>query len=147
MPSDSDTSSDANHCQTIVSTVLINNCHDLCRLSNIPVKFGDFERVTPSTSGYLHNDKFPCYSLQVLQFSWAVYLFQGGHFASTIQTQNLPFQVTLACNLFELGRSLFQEFTSCHQVFWHSNQNAQSHLVIGGHLPHPWLHDPLPLFS
>ena len=85
-PSNSDTSSDANHCQTIVSMVLVNNCHGLCHLSNIPVKCGDFSRVTPSTSRSLHNDEFPCYALQVLQFSWAVYLFQGGHFASTIQT-------------------------------------------------------------
>jgi hypothetical protein len=118
-PNDSDTSSDANHCQTIVSMVLVNNCHGhgLCHLSNIPVKFGNFGRVTPSTSQSLHNNEFPCYALQVLQFSWAVYSFQGGHFASTIQTRNLPFHVTLACDPFESGRSLFQEFTSCRQVF------------------------------
>jgi hypothetical protein len=116
-PSDSDTSSNANHCQTIVSMVLINNCHRLCHLSNIPVKFGDFGRVTPSTSRSLNNIEFPCHALQILQFSWAVHLFQGGHFASTTQTQNLPFHVTLACNPFKSGRSLFQEFTSCHQVF------------------------------
>jgi hypothetical protein len=41
-PSNFNTSSDANHCQTIVSTVLINNCHGLCHLSNIPVKFWQF---------------------------------------------------------------------------------------------------------
>jgi hypothetical protein len=64
-PNDSNTSSDASHCQTIVSRVLVDNCHGLCHLSNIPVKFGNFGRVTPSTSRSLHNDKFPCYALQV----------------------------------------------------------------------------------
>ncbi len=144
-PSNSDTSSDANHCQTIVSTVLINNCHGLCHLSNIPVKFGNFGRVTLSTSQSLHNNEFPCYALQVLQFSWADYSFQGGHFASTIQTRNLPFHVTLACNPFKLGRSLFQEFTSCRQVcgtatkmlnhIWSSRDTS---IVLGDmiHSPH-----------
>jgi hypothetical protein len=83
-PNDSDTSSDANHCQTIVSMVLVDNYHGLCHLSNIAVKFGNFSQVTPSFSQSLHNNKFPCYVIQVLQFSWAVYSFKGGHFASTI---------------------------------------------------------------
>jgi hypothetical protein len=112
-PNTTDTHSNANHSQAIVSTVMVDNCHGLCHLSNIPVKFGNFGRVTPSTSPSLHNNKFPCYALQVLQFSWAVYSFQGGHFASTIQSQNLPFYVKMACNPYESGRSLFQEFTSC----------------------------------
>jgi hypothetical protein len=83
-PTDTGKCSDANHCHAIVSSVLVNNCHGLCHLSNIPVKFGDFGWVTPSTSRSLHNNEFPCYAMQVLQFSWAVYSFQGGHFASTI---------------------------------------------------------------
>jgi hypothetical protein len=60
--------------------------------------------------------------MQVLQFSWAVYSFQGGHFASTIQDQNLPFHIKLACEPFELGCSLFQEFTSCLQIFSTANE-------------------------
>ncbi len=43
------------------------HCHGLCHLSNIPIKFSFFGRVTPSTSHNLHNDKFPCHTLQVLQ--------------------------------------------------------------------------------
>ncbi len=147
-PNDSDTSSDANHCQTIISTVLVNNCHGFCHLSNIPVKFGNFGRVTPSTSQSLHNNEFPCYALQVLQFSWAVYSFQGGHFASTIQTRNFPFHVTLACDPFESGCSLFQEFTSCRQVFGTATE-MQNHIrslgdtsLLHGYMIHsPCFHD------
>ncbi len=112
-PNTTDTHSNANHSQAIILMVMVDNCHGLCHLSNIPVKFDNFGGVTPSTSRSLHNNEFPCYALQVLRFSWAVYSFQGGHFASTIQSQNLPFHVKMACNPYELGRSLFQEFTSC----------------------------------
>ncbi len=121
-PSNSNECSDANHCQAIISTVMVDNCHGLCHLSNIPVKFGKFGWVTPSTSRSLNNYKFPCYALQVLQFSWAVYSFQGRHFAMTIQSHNLPFHVKLACDPFESGCSLFQEFTSCRQVFGTANK-------------------------
>jgi hypothetical protein len=120
-PINTDTCSDANHCQAIISMVMVDNCRGLCHLSNIPVRFGNLGRVTPSTSCSLNNNKFPCYDLQVLQFSWAVYSFQGGHLALTIQSRNLPFHVKMACNPFESGRSLFQEFTSCCQVFGTAN--------------------------
>jgi hypothetical protein len=85
-PNTTNTHFNTNHSQAIILMVMVDNCHGLYHLSNIPVKFGNFGRVTPSTSRSLHNDKFPCYALQVLQFSWAVYSFQGGHFASTIQS-------------------------------------------------------------
>jgi hypothetical protein len=100
---------------------MVDICRGLCHLSNIPIRFGDLGRVTPSTSHSLNNNKFPCYALQVLQFSWAVFSFQGGRLALTIQSCNLPFQVKMACNPFESGCSLFQEFTTCHQVFGTAN--------------------------
>jgi hypothetical protein len=121
-PTDTGKRSDANHYHTIVSSVLVNNCHSLCHLSNIPVKFGNFGRVTLSTSRSLHNDEFPCYAMQVLQFSWAVYSFQGGHFASTIQDCNLQYDVKLACDPFDSKRSLFKEFTSCQFIFGTANE-------------------------
>jgi hypothetical protein len=62
-PTDTDDTSDAAHCQAIVSTIMIENCHGLCHLSNVPIQFGGCGKVT------LHNDKFPCYAQQVLQFS------------------------------------------------------------------------------
>jgi hypothetical protein len=130
-PNTTDMHSNANHSQAIVLTVMGDNCHGLCHLSNIPVKFGNFGRVTPSTFRSLHNNKFPCNALQVLQFSWVVYSFQGGHFASTIQSQNLPFHVKMACNPYKLGRSLFQEFMSCQQIFGTAN-NMLNHICVLG---------------
>jgi hypothetical protein len=108
-----DMHSDANHSQAIVLMVIVDNRHGLCHLSNILDEFDNFGRVTLSNSRSLQNNKLPCYALQVLQFSWVVYSFQGGHFASTIQSQNLPFHVKMACNPYNLGYSLFQEFMLC----------------------------------
>jgi hypothetical protein len=79
----------------------------------------------------LHNNEFPCYAQQVLHFSWAVYSFHGGHFVSTIQPQNLPFHVQLACDPYESGRSLFQEFTSCRHIF-SSATNLLNHIRASG---------------
>ena len=110
-------SSDNAHCQAIVSTLLVDNCHGLSHLSNTPIHFGEFEKVFPSSARSANNDDIPCYAQQILQFNWAVYSFNGGHFASTTKSRNLPFHVKLACDPYESGRSLFQEFTSCKQIF------------------------------
>jgi hypothetical protein len=135
---------DAAHYQAIVSILLIDNCCGLCHLSNVPIEFGVFEKATLPTAKTraLLNDEFPYYAQQVLEFSWAVYSFHGGHFASTIQSWNLPFQVQLACNPHESGRSLFQEFTSCCHIF-SSATDLLNHIrasgdtsVIHGYLIH-----------
>jgi hypothetical protein len=119
------------HCQAIISTLLVNNCHGLCHLSNTPIHFGEFEKVIPSLARSANNDEIPCYAQQVLQFNWAVYSFHGGHFASPIQSHNLPFHVKLACNPYESGQSLFQEFTSCKQIF-NSATNLLNHICASG---------------
>jgi hypothetical protein len=143
-PDDTVDTTDAAHCQAIISTLLIDNCCGLCHLSNVPIKFGEFEKATPPTAKAwtLLNDEFPLYAQQILKFSWAVYFFHGGHFASTIQSWNLPFQVQLACDPHESGRSLFQEFTSCRHIF-SSAKDLLNHIrassdtsVIHGYLIH-----------
>jgi hypothetical protein len=142
-PADTDETPNAAHCQAIYSSVMINNCFGLCHLSHVPVKFGKFEQAPPPTARDLHNDEFPYYAQQVLQFSWAVYSFHRGNFVSTIQSRNLlPFHVRLACNPYESGRSLFQEFTSCRHIF-SSATNLLNHIqasgntsVINGYLIH-----------
>ncbi len=60
----------------------------------------------------------------------------------TIQSCNLPFHVKMACNPFESGHSLFQEFMSCRQVFGTAN-NMLNHIrslgdtsVIHGYMIH-----------
>ncbi len=89
----------------------------MSHLSNVPVRFGDFYTVTPAGAHASNNHKIPCLAHQILQFSWVVYSFGGGHFASTIILRNLPFCVSLACNQYESGCALFQEFTSCDAIF------------------------------
>jgi hypothetical protein len=96
--------SDDAHCQTIISTLLVDNCHGLCHLSNSCIHFGEFEKAIPSLARYANNNEIPCYAQQVLQFSWAVYSFHGGHFASTIKSHNLRFHVKIACDPYESGR-------------------------------------------
>jgi hypothetical protein len=79
----------------------------------------------------LHNYEFPCYAQQ-----------EGGHFASTVQSQSLPFHVRLAYDPYESGQSLFQEFTSCRLIF-NSATDLLNHIrasgdtsVIHGYLIH-----------
>jgi hypothetical protein len=110
---------------------MIESCHGLCHPSNVPIQFGNYGKVTPSNAQLLHNDEFPCYDQQVLRFSWAVYSFQGGHFASTIQSWNLPFHISLACDQYKSRHSLFQEFTSCHQIF-NSSTDMLNHIRASG---------------
>jgi hypothetical protein len=135
-------SSNGAHCQAIISTLLVDNCHGLCHLPNTSIHFGEFEKVIPSLARSANNDKIPCYTQQILQFNWAVYSFHGGHFASTIKSHNLPFHVKLACDPYESGQSLFQEFTSCKQIF-NSATELLNHIhasgdtsVIHGYLIH-----------
>jgi hypothetical protein len=46
-----------------------------------------------------------------------MYLFNSGHFASTISKRNLPFDVLLACDPYAYGRALFNKFTGCRCIF------------------------------
>jgi hypothetical protein len=71
-----------------------------------------------------------------------VYSFHEGHFVSTIQSWNLPFQVRLACDPHESSQSLFQAFTSCRHIFC-SATDLLNHIhasgdtsVIHGYLIH-----------
>jgi hypothetical protein len=80
-----------------------------------PVQFGLF----PSTSQpvcLLYNDEFPALAYRAMNYSWAVYGFNSGHFLLTILKRNLPFSVVLACDPFKCGRALFHEFSACPTV-------------------------------
>ena len=110
-------STNVNYCQSLFTQIVTNNCQDLLHLSVTPVKFGEFDTVTPSTRHAALNHEFPCYAQQILHYSWAVYSFGSGHFPSTISLQSLPFCIKLACNQYDFGRALFWEFTQCTQIF------------------------------
>jgi hypothetical protein len=120
-PSADEQTTDINHCQSLLTQVLTHSSNGLCHLSVNPITFGEFDTVTPSDGHASTNHEFRCYAQQVLRFSWAVYSFGGGHFASTIATRSLPFCVKLACNQYDFGRALFREFTQCTQIFEHGN--------------------------
>jgi hypothetical protein len=64
----------------------------------------------------MYNSEFPALAFHVARFNWAVYSFNSGHFASTISTRNLPFDILLACNPYAYGRALFVEFTKCRCI-------------------------------
>ncbi len=113
---------DAAYCQNLLSAILDADLGDWCHLSNHPVKFGDLDSVTPVSAHASNNNNVPCLASHILHFSWAVYSFGGGHFVSTIISQNIPFQVSLACDQYESGRTLFHEFTTCTMILASGNE-------------------------
>jgi hypothetical protein len=46
-PADTANTTDAAHCQAIISALLIDDCCGLCHLSNVPVKLGEFDKTPP----------------------------------------------------------------------------------------------------
>ena len=109
------------HCQFVITAMTKHNCHGLSHLSNVPVHFGNFDRVTPISSHTTSNHEIPTNADRLLHFNWAVYSFGGGHFVSTVSSRNLPFQITLTCDQYECGRALFREFTTCPDILSSSN--------------------------
>jgi hypothetical protein len=85
------------YCQTLLPTIIGSDGTGLIHLSHIPIWFGEFDIITPATTHPSNNYDFPCFAQQVLQFSWSVYSFGGGHFALTISSHNLPFCVKIVC--------------------------------------------------
>jgi hypothetical protein len=130
-PSADEQTADVNHCQLLFTQVLTHESNGLCHLSVNPITFGEFDTVSPSEGHASTNHEFLCYAQQVLRFSWAVYSFSGGHFASTILSRSLPFCVKLACNQYDFGRALFQEFTQCSQIFEHG-KDMLNHIRSSG---------------
>ncbi len=117
----------ASHCQSLFLAMINQNCHGLCHLAHVPVRFGEFKQVTTTDSHRTSNHKIPAYTIQVLCFNWTVYSFGGGNFASTISLRNHPFNVTIACDNYEHGRALFCKFLPCPYLF--SNRNKMLHHI------------------
>ena len=111
-PSDTDSA----YCQHLLSMILATKIGDGCHLSNIPIKFGEYNLVTPIDAHVSHNNNVPSLASQILHFSWAVYSFGGRHFVSMINSQNIPFRVSLACDQYESGHALLREFTTCTTI-------------------------------
>jgi hypothetical protein len=116
-PNSTHPDADATYCQTLLLSIVQGNSGGISHLSYVPVRFGDFDTITPAGAHASTNQKNPCLAQQILRFSWAVYSFGGGHFTSTVISWNLPFCVSLACDQYKSGRALFREFTSCNTIF------------------------------
>jgi hypothetical protein len=116
------------HIQSFLTDIIILSCTGQAFLSNVPVLFGHVSLPSCQTITQLCallNLEFASYAFQAMSFCWAVYLFSNGHFSSMIQSQNLPFHISLACDPSEAGHSLFTEFAPDAKVFSSGNDLFQ----------------------
>jgi hypothetical protein len=131
------------HYETLLTNIITHQVVGHTHLSHMPVTFRRLSNnvsIPKPGAGALLYSKFARYARQVMGFNWAVYSFSDSHFPSTIATWNLPFQITLACNPYESGRALSQEFAPDAHIF-SSGNNLMNHirasgqtLVISGYL-------------
>jgi hypothetical protein len=129
-----DPSLDALHIQSLLTHIVTTNGTGNTALSLIPVRFGTFDTsdsIPKLDAHVLLNSKFACYAWLSLQFDWAVYLFSNGHFCSSITSHNLPFQIALACNPYESGHALCQEFAMSARLFGSGN-DLLNHICASG---------------
>jgi hypothetical protein len=127
-------SADALHIQSLLTDIVLSNGLGNTALLNVPVRFGTFDGNFPGHRTEAHallNSEFACYARQCSQFDWAVYLFSNGNFCSSISSRNLPFQIAIACNPYESGRALFQEFATGACVFGSGN-DLLNHIWASG---------------
>ncbi len=83
----------------------------------------------------------PCLTLSLLallanvrsSIGWYT-CFPNGHFCSLILRHNLPFWITIACNPYESGLVLFQEFATGTRVFGSGN-DLLNHIRASGETP------------
>jgi hypothetical protein len=142
-PTKSAVPADALHIQSLITDIVSSFGCGHTHLSNVPIRFGKFDSAHPpprQATRTLLNSEFASYARQAQQFDWAVYSFSNGHFLLSVQSHNLPFHICLACNPYESGRSLFQEFVASAKVF-NSGNDLLNHirassdtLVIHGYL-------------
>jgi hypothetical protein len=128
--SSQESDAEAHHINTLITNVASHDNQSYTHLSNVPVRFGKLS-TPPASQDHqqhkLYNSEFASYALNAILFSWAVYAFSNGHFPSTILSQNLPFRITLACDVTASGRSLFGKFAPDATVF-NSGNNLLHHI-------------------
>jgi hypothetical protein len=133
-PTGSAVSANVLHIQSLITDIVSSFGCGHTHLSNVPILFGKFNSAHPpprQVAWTLLNSEFASYARQAQQFDWAVYLFSNGHFLSSIQSHNLPFHICLACDPYESGRSLFQEFAAYAKVF-NSENDLLNHIRASG---------------
>jgi hypothetical protein len=128
---------DALHMKLLLTNIITSDRIGNTALANIPVRFRTFTNTHPPLKADAHdllNSEFACYARQCVQFDWAVYSFSNGHFCSLILSWNLPYRIALACDPYESGRALFQEFVMSACIFGSGN-NLLHHIRASGETP------------
>ena len=99
---------------SVAAAILAEDCQGHVMLEHMPVSFGVFSsQADPPQPLNLHNHDYVLAAQFLAQYKLAVYGFNNGHFASSIQQRNIPFKVVLAADHTSEGRALLQEFTDC----------------------------------
>jgi hypothetical protein len=124
------------HIQCLLTDFIVSSCTGQAFLSSIPVWFG-FTAMPLCRSATrpraLLNLEFASYTFQGMSFCWAVYSFSNKYFSSTIQSQHLPFHISLVCDTSKAGCLLFAEFAPSATVFSSSNVLLQ-HVKASGEI-------------
>ena len=129
-----DPTPNAIHIQTLLTDIVVRCNTGNMALSVIPVQFGTFLATASHPKAeacVLLNSEFARYAHMSVQFDWAVYSFSSGHFCSTSSNWNLPFAISLACDPYESGCALFQEFAPTAKVFGSGN-DLLNHIRASG---------------
>jgi hypothetical protein len=135
------------HIQSLLTDIIVSSCTGQAFLSNIPVWFGHVALPSCRSATRLRtflNSEFASYAFQAMSFCWAVYLFSNRHFSSMIQSQHLPFHISLVCDTCKAGCLLFAEFAPSATVF-SSGNNFLQHVRASG-VCYPWLSHQFILF-
>jgi hypothetical protein len=101
---------------SLLTTIVNQEWNSQPCLANYPIQFGKFPSLDKTSIRPMYNLEFPALAFCLACFNWVVYLFNLGHFTSTIFMRNLPFDISLACNPYAYGRALFVEFTKCQCI-------------------------------
>ena len=130
------------HAGNLLTELITSNGCGPTHFSNIPVRFGFTESSAHATSPtrVLLNSEFARYACEATQFNWAVFAFSNGHFLSSIDSHQLPFTTSLACDTTEQGRSLFHKFATNATVFSSGNdflhhiRASNEQAIVNGYL-------------
>ena len=106
--------------QSIFTSIFLDDANGHSALSHVPVVFGTFAPEVDLAAVYrsspLYHSELVLTARTILEFQWAVYSFNSGHFMTNIRRHCLPFRVTLAADTTLSGRSCFKEFTNCQRI-------------------------------
>lgn len=107
--------------QAVLASIFIDDSNGRGEmLSHVPVLFGSFESTINLTavhrSSPLYNNELIAAARYIIEFQWAIYSFNSGHFLTAIQRESLPFCVTLAVDPLLEGCSCCKDFAKCQRV-------------------------------